>query len=333
MLARLDGARTDARHRQAIEDKLGRLPDTIAGQVRTWAAVRRREGRRPHPPADHTRIRRDLNVVFPVLSLWSQDGLDLRQITTAHVTSALSDRRGHRARGVHHVLLSIFRALKQERVIFANPLTGLSLTTLVRLPEPLPSDRLRGLLDMIDSAMGRLAVGLVTVHAIKVTDVAQLPLTALDLAHATLHLLLRGQPHTVYLDTLTRRLVDDWLHERQQQWPASTNPHLLVTTHSAHHPALSPVSYCALRRAFDRTGITPARCGATECWTRPARPPTPYTWCSCSASIPAPLSATSRQPTRQGTAPDPLTAHRWSVRHSSVLHAPGVEDIGDRGRR
>ncbi|MFF3713959.1 hypothetical protein [Streptomyces phaeochromogenes] len=32
---------------------------------------------------------------------------------------------------------------------------------------------------------------------------------------------------------------------------------LLVTTHSAHHPALPPVSYCALRRAFDQTGITP----------------------------------------------------------------------------
>ncbi|MFJ9506690.1 hypothetical protein ACIRPZ_23180 [Streptomyces anulatus] len=53
------------------------------------------------------------------------------------------------------------------------------------------------------------------------------------------------------------RLLDDWLLQRHDQWPASPNPHLLVTTHSAHHPALPPVSYCALRRAFDRTGITP----------------------------------------------------------------------------
>jgi hypothetical protein len=87
------------------------------------------------------------------------------------VTSALNDRQGHQTRGVHHVLLSIFRALKQERTVFANPLAR--------------------------------------------------------------------------------------LQERQQRWPASPNPHLLVTTHSAHHPALPPVSYCALRRAFDRTGITP----------------------------------------------------------------------------
>jgi hypothetical protein len=256
-LARLDTDRTDARHRQAIENKLRQLPDAMADQMRTWVAVRRGQGRRPHPPADFIRIRRDLRVILPVLTAWSRDGLDLREITAAHVTSALAARQGHQARGVHHVLLSVFRALKQERAVFSNPLAGLSLTTPIRLPEPLPSDRLRGLLDRIDSAMGRLAVGLVAVHAIKVTDVGRLPLTALDLAHATLRLQLRGQPHTVHLDTLTRHLLDDYLQARHQQWPASPNPHLLVTTHSAHHPALPPVSYCALRRVFDQTGITP----------------------------------------------------------------------------
>ncbi|WP_257137445.1 hypothetical protein [Streptomyces sp. st115] len=255
-LARLDTARTDAWHRQAIEAKHRQLSDAMADQMRTWVTVRRGEGRR-HPPAPYTRIRRDLHVVLPVLMLWSKEGLDLREITTAHVSFALSDRQGHQARGVHHVLLSVFRALKQERTVFTNPLAGLSLTTPVRLPEPLPSDRLRGLLDLVDSAMGRLAVGLVAVHAIKVTDVAQLPLTALDLACGTLKVHLRSQQHTVYLDSLTRQLLGDWLLRRHDQWPASPNPHLLVTTHSAHHPALPPVSYCALRRAFDCTGITP----------------------------------------------------------------------------
>lgn len=100
---------------------------------------------------------------------------------------------------------------------------------------------LRGLLDLVDSAMGRLAVGLAAVHAIKVTDVAQLPLTALDLACGTLKVHLRSQQHTVYLDSLTRQLLGDWLLRRHDQWPASPNPHLLVTTHSAHHPALPPV--------------------------------------------------------------------------------------------
>ncbi|MFG2732743.1 hypothetical protein [Streptomyces canus] len=256
-LARLDPARTDARHLQAIEHKLHRFPQAMADQLRTWVTVRRGQGRRRHPPADFTRIRRDFHVVLPVLTAWSQQGLDLRQITSAHVTAALTDRQGHQARGVHHVLLSVFRALKQERIVFTNPLAGLSLTTPVRLPEPLPSDRLRGLLDSIDSSMGRLAVGLVAVHAIKVTDVARLPLTAPDLARGTLRLRLRDQPHTVYLDTLTRHLLDAWLQTRQQRWPASPNPHLLITTLSAHHPALPPVSHCALRRAFDQTGITP----------------------------------------------------------------------------
>ncbi|MFF5517064.1 hypothetical protein [Streptomyces coeruleorubidus] len=229
----------------------------MADQLRTWVAVRRGQGRRRHPPADFTRIRRDLHVALPVLTAWSRQGLDLREITPAHAAAALSARQGHQARGVHHVLLSVFRALKQERIIFTNPLAGLSPTTPVSLPQPLPSDRLRGLLDSIDNAMGRLAVGLVAVHAIKVTDIARMPLSTPDLARGTLRLRLRGQPHTVYLDTLTRHLLDEWLQTRQQRWPASPNPHLLITTHSAHHPALPPVSYCALRRAFDQTMITP----------------------------------------------------------------------------
>ncbi|MFF7641084.1 hypothetical protein [Streptomyces canus] len=82
-------------------------------------------------------------------------------------------------------------------------------------------------------------------------------MNAPDLAHATLSDDLRGQLHTVYPDTLTHRLLGEWLQERHDQWPASPSPHLLVTTHSAHHPALPPVSYCALRRAFDPSGITP----------------------------------------------------------------------------
>jgi len=108
-LARLDATRTDARHHQAIEDKLQQLPNTMAEQVRTWIAVRRGQGRRRHPPADFTRIRRDFHVALPVLTAWAQQGLDLRQITAEHVKAVLSDRQGHRARGVHHVLLSLFR--------------------------------------------------------------------------------------------------------------------------------------------------------------------------------------------------------------------------------
>ncbi|WP_200308621.1 hypothetical protein [Streptomyces adelaidensis] len=154
----------------------------------------------------------------------------MRQITSSHVTAALTDRQGHQARGVHHVLLGVFRALKHERIVFTDR-SPVSLTTPVRLPEPLPSDLLRGLLDSLDSPMGRPAIGLVAVHAIKVTDVARLPLAAPDLARGTLRLRLREQPHAVCLDRLTRQLLDDWLRARQQRWPASPNPHLLITTH------------------------------------------------------------------------------------------------------
>jgi hypothetical protein len=47
--------------------------------------------------------------------------------------------------------LHAFGTLKQERLVFHNPMAGISLSTPVRKPVPLPSDRLRGLLDGLDS--------------------------------------------------------------------------------------------------------------------------------------------------------------------------------------
>ncbi|KOU22737.1 hypothetical protein ADK52_20160 [Streptomyces sp. WM6372] len=62
--------------------------------------------------------------------------------------------------------------------------------------------------------------------------------------------------HTVYLDTLTHRLLDEWLQERHDSGPhpppAPAGDDVLGAP-----PALPPVSHCALRRAFDHTGITP----------------------------------------------------------------------------
>jgi hypothetical protein len=62
-------------------------------------------------------------------------------------------------RDLHHVLRTLFDAVKQERLIFHNPLVGISLTTPVRVPAPLHS-RLRGLLDDFDGSRARLVVAL-----------------------------------------------------------------------------------------------------------------------------------------------------------------------------
>jgi hypothetical protein len=42
-----------------------------------------------------------------------------------------------------------------------------------------------------------------------------------------------------------------------QDWPDTTNPHLFITSQSAHQPAQPPLSYCGLRAAFDQVDLVP----------------------------------------------------------------------------
>lgn len=65
--------------------------------------------------------------------------------------------------------------------------------------------------------------------------------------------------HTVYLDRLTGSLLTDWLTDRARRWPASPNPHLLITAQTAHHPERPPISQTGLRTPFDKAGVSPGR--------------------------------------------------------------------------
>ncbi|MEU8844141.1 hypothetical protein AB0D97_34370 [Streptomyces roseus] len=256
-VTRLDTERRDRRNEQAIKGKLDALPAEMAEHMLAWVQVMRGEGRRRHPAVDYPRILRNLRVALPVLHTWALAGLNLREVTRDHVQTELRNLHGHQARGVHHALLSIFRALKQQRIIFHNPMAGLSLSTPVRLPTPLPSDRLQGALHQIQGARGRFAVALVAVHALKASEVRRLPLTAVDLVRGTLTARRGDHTHTVYLDPITMGLAADWLHERRRTWPMAPNPHLFITSQTAHHPSHIPVSYLGLRAAFDQIGMTP----------------------------------------------------------------------------
>ncbi|MCX5238925.1 hypothetical protein OG824_27355 [Streptomyces prunicolor] len=244
-------------HMRMLQKRIALLPEPMAGQLRAWVTVMRGEGRYRHPPADYIRIRRYLYLLWPVLTHWAAAGLDLRQITTGHIRAELTVRKGNQARGLHNVLRSVFGALKQERIASANPLTGLSLTTPVRLPVPLPSDRLRGAFERLDAPAARLIVALVAIHGLRAIDVARLQLDDADLAHHTLAVRRRDGVHTVYLDRLTATLITHWLTERCDRWPTSPNQHLIISSWSAQHPASPPLSYTALRAPFERIGLKP----------------------------------------------------------------------------
>ncbi len=67
---------------------------------------------------------------------------------------------------LHASLRSLFRALKRERVIFRDPARGVSVASTVRRTPAHPVDRLVGLLDKAPTAMAKVAVALVAIHAL-----------------------------------------------------------------------------------------------------------------------------------------------------------------------
>ncbi|MFE9307056.1 hypothetical protein ACFYM5_05060 [Streptomyces sp. NPDC006706] len=123
------------------------------------------------------------------------------------------------------------------------------------------------------------------VYAVRPKQVAEIQLD--DLNRSTGRLRIRRPnrlDHEIYLDDFALQHVKDWLIERHQRWPLSTNPYLIVSPITALHvdrPAVGPSNFKALR---DRIGINP---------TQPAKPPTRSGWCDCSGSPRTSRSTTS----------------------------------------
>jgi site-specific recombinase XerD len=117
---------------------------------------------------------------MPVLTGWASRYASLREVTRQDILDAVDARHGPVIQHRIIALRSLFRALRQERVIFRDPTRGIS------LPAP-----------------ARLAVALVAIHAVTVADLIHLQATGLDLATGTLTIR-RGYRHRiVYLDEVT----------------------------------------------------------------------------------------------------------------------------------
>lgn len=89
----------------------------------------------------------------PVLTLWASKVSSLREITRDDVYAVLKQRPGQPGLDLASALRSLFQALKQERLIFRDPTRGITMTAIVRLPVPIPIDRLRGLIDRANGTM------------------------------------------------------------------------------------------------------------------------------------------------------------------------------------
>jgi integrase len=242
---------------------LATLPGHLVAEVEAWIRVLRGEGRRPSPVMGWALIRRYLTIAAPVLRQWGEraDVDSLRSITTDDVQAALKSRTGSSAHRMQTALRSLFRALKRERLIFRDPARSITVSRASRLPQPLPADRLRGLLDRAPTTLGKLAVALVAIHALRPVELRRLRLADLDRARGrlTVRRTTAGADRIVVLDEFTLRLAGAWLRERAQRWPHSINPHLLVSQQTAVDPSQPPVCRFTVQALFFPLGITPGQ--------------------------------------------------------------------------
>ncbi|MER5901809.1 hypothetical protein ABT150_17235 [Streptomyces mirabilis] len=119
----------------------------------------------------------------------------------------------------------------------------------------MPSDLLAGLLDHAATPFARLTIALAAIHAVPATEIRTARTADLNLARGTLELRRGLLRHTLYLEELTHRLAADWLTYRHQRWPASANPHLLVSQKTALDPDHPAVHRNTLQQALPK-GLT-----------------------------------------------------------------------------
>ena len=130
-------------------------------------------------------IRKYLGYLYPVLTAWSGRVTSLREITRDDIRHVLGQRPGQPGLDLASALRSLFRALKQERLIFRDPTSGIPVPPVVRLPVPIPTDRLRGLIDRAGGPMAKLAVALVAIHGLGKRETPLLLMADLDLPRGT----------------------------------------------------------------------------------------------------------------------------------------------------
>lgn len=255
-----DPARQLSADQRFIDTTIASLPTGIANEVHRWVDVARGVGRRAHPPLDWGIVRNYLACAAPVLTEWGCRVEYLREITAGDVAAALAARCGNAAQALRTALRSIFRALKQERLVFTDPTRGVRLATVPSLPTPLASATLHGLIERADHAIDRLAIALVAVHGLGITDLRTLQIAGLDASKGQLRVTrAHGRGHLVYLDNMTHRLALAWLEIRHENWPRTRNTHLLVTNHSAISPTDAPIAAATLRAVFRAPGVRPSQ--------------------------------------------------------------------------
>ena len=215
--------------------KTGQLPEPMRAQLETWLEVMlngshqapRQRSRDPQTARIH------IMGIAPIITGWADAGHhSLAEITPQHIRDALPETGSHR-NWAEYGLRSLFKVLKDRKLIFANPTRGMRLTPVnATVPLPLDTDAVRDALGSPDPATA-CAIALVAFHALTAGQLAGLMLT--DIVDGRLSLDNREIP----LAGPVKARLAAWLDYRARKWPATANPHLFINHKSG--PRLTPV--------------------------------------------------------------------------------------------
>lgn len=208
------------------------LPGKIRDEMQIWIdALRGGAPRRRTRP--ETTIRALLARTHPFLTHIATRHHTLRQVTRDDITGWLAERP--RPDDDLYALRDLFRVLKTQRVVFANPAVRIHRARRHRpTPRALDQPSLHQLAEAARSdPQLRVVIALIGVHAVHPKHLRTLLLDNIDLPNHRLRL--NGADRT--LDPFTQEAITAYLSYRRRRWPHTSNPHLLISTVSAHDDA------------------------------------------------------------------------------------------------
>ena len=237
-----------------IDTQLAGLPAQIRVELDTWLGLLRHGGSRRRPRSRRT-IVRDLYSIRGFLAGIGVRYSTLRQVTRDDITTWLAGRPGKSRPQDASTLRGLFGILKSERLIFTNPARGVRVSRRnPSVPAPLPAHLLTTTAEAArDDPAVRVAVALAGVHALLPGQIRHLRLTQVDLPGRRLDPGGIDRP----LDEFTAAAIRGYLAFRDQRWPTTTSPYVLVTRKTAHTG--EPVSRFWMNRLFRGLPVTAAQ--------------------------------------------------------------------------
>jgi hypothetical protein len=237
-----------------LDEQLAGLPAQIRAELDAWLELRRHGGPRCRPRSRRT-IVRDVRAIRGFLADAGRRYSTLRQVTRDDITTWLASRPGHTRAQDASTLRSLFGILKAERLIFANPVRGVRVSRRnPSVPAPLPA---RLVTEAAAAARNDpalwVAVALAGVHALLPSQIRHLRLDQVDLPGRRLDPGGLDRP----LDEVTATAITSYLGFRNQRWPSTANPYLLITRKTAHTG--EPASRFWMSRLFRRLPVTAAQ--------------------------------------------------------------------------